>query len=209
MWTRKLTIFLILFPWVIGVPVAPFVGAQSTVHYLSDQELTPDKLIEILQPATAFRGINLKPQCDKYREATRGVEPITDAAAIRVLFAFNSAELTSATTDNLSKVAEALKSGELASYCFRIEGHADNVGSDAYNQSLSERRAESVVQYLAGRLSIEPERLLAVGYGESRPIDNNETEDGRQKNRRVQIVNLGTGESPPATKEDGARPPTP
>jgi outer membrane protein OmpA-like peptidoglycan-associated protein len=208
MWTRKITTFLILFSWVTGVPVAPFVGAQSTVHYLSDQELTPDKLIEILRPATAFRGINLKPQCDKYREATRGVEPITDAAAIRVLFAFNSAELTSATTDNLNKVAEALKSSELASYCFRIEGHADSIGSDPYNQSLSERRAQSVVQYLADRLGIEPERLLAVGYGESRPIDDNATEDGRQKNRRVQIVNLGTGDSP-ATKGDGAQPPTP
>ena len=208
MWPRKFTVVLVLFCWVIGVPAAPLVGAQSAVHYLSDQELTPDKLVEILKPATAFRGINLKPQCDKYREATRGVEPITDAAAIRVLFAFNSAELTSAATDNLGKVAEALKSSELASYCFRIEGHADNVGGDAYNQSLSERRAESVVQYLAARLGIEPERLLAVGYGESRPIDDNQTDEGRQKNRRVQIVNLGTGESP-ATKGDGARPPAP
>src|SRR5262245_32865935 len=108
MWPRKLTVVLVLVSWVTSFPATPFVGAQSAVHYLSDQELTPDKLVEILKPATAFRGINLKPQCDKYREATRGVAPITDAAAIRVLFAFNSAELTSAATDNLVKVAEAL-----------------------------------------------------------------------------------------------------
>jgi outer membrane protein OmpA-like peptidoglycan-associated protein len=208
MWLSKRTVALIPFFWLVSALSPSTVAAQSTVHYLSDQELTSDKLIEILKPATAFRGINLKPQCDKYRAATRGVEPITDAAAIRVLFAFDSAELTPVATENLNKVAEALKSSELASYCFRIEGHTDSVGSDAYNQSLSERRAESVVQYLAVRLGVEPERLLSVGYGKSRPIDDNATDDGRQKNRRVQIVNLGTGES---TVKEGssAQPPTP
>lgn len=208
MWLPKRAVSFILFSWLVSVLSVSPVAAQSAVHYLSDQELTSDKLIEILKPATAFRGINLKPQCDKYREATRGVEPITDAAAIHVLFAFNSADLTPVATDNLNKVAEALKSSELTSYCFRIEGHTDSIGSDTYNQSLSERRAESVVQYLAGRLGIEPERLLPVGYGKSRPIANNETDDGRQKNRRVQIVNLGTGES--TVKEgNSAQPPTP
>ena len=197
MWLIKGTVSFVLFSWLVSVLSVSPVEAQPAVHYLSDQELTSDKLIEILKPANAFRGINLKPQCDKYRAATRGVEPITDAAAIRVLFAFNSADLTPVATENLKKVAEALKSSDLSSYCFRIEGHTDSIGSDAYNQSLSERRAESVVQYLAGRLGIEPERLLPVGYGKTRPIDNNTTDEGRQKNRRVQIVNLGTGESAP------------
>jgi len=191
--TRKAVIFLILGAWAVGLPVAPPSAGQPAVHYLSDQELTADKLIEILRPATAMRGVNLKPQCEKYRGATRGIEPITEAAAIRVLFAFNAATLSPEAAGNLNKVAEALKSSDLASYCFRIEGHADNVGGDPYNQSLSERRAASVVQYLADRLGVEAARLLAVGYGESRPIDNNTTEEGRQKNRRVQIVNLGTG----------------
>jgi len=199
---RKATILLVLFTWALGIPVAPPSAGQSAVHYLSDQELTSDKLIEILRPATAMRGVNLKPQCEKYRGATRGIEPITEAAAIRVLFTFNSAALSPETEGNLNKVAEALKSSELASYCFRIEGHADSVGSDPYNQSLSERRASSVVQYLAGRLGVEQTRLLAVGYGESRPIDNNATEEGRQKNRRVQIVNLGTGAATPS--EEGS-----
>lgn len=194
---KKMVSFL-FFSWLMSALSPSFVAAQSAVHYLSDQELTSEKLIEILKPTTVFRGINLKPQCEKYREATRGVEPITDAAAIRVLFAFDSAELTPVAIENLNKVAEALKSSDLASFCFRIEGHTDSVGSDAYNQSLSDRRAESVVHYLSGRLGIEPERLLPVGYGETRPIDDNATDDGRQKNRRVQIVNLGTGEPSPS-----------
>ena len=204
---RKATIVLVLFLWALGIPVAPPSAGQSTVHYLSDQELTSDKLIEILRPATAMRGVNLKPQCEKYREATRGIEPITEAAAIRVLFTFNSATLSPEAESNLNKVAEALKSSDLVPYCFRIEGHADNVGSDSYNQSLSERRAASVVQYLAGHLGVEQTRLLAVGYGESRPIDNNATEEGRQKNRRVQIVNLGTGASPTSEEGNAQSPP--
>ena len=195
--TQKTVIFLVLFAWTLSLPVAPPTAGQSAVHYLSDQELTSDKLIDILRPATAMRGVNLKPQCEKYRGATRGIEPITEAAAIRVLFTFNSATLSPEAAGNLNKVAEALKSSDLASYCFRIEGHADNIGSDPYNQSLSDRRAASVVQYLADRLGVEPTRLLAVGYGESRPIDDNATEEGRQKNRRVQIVNLGTGAAAP------------
>ena len=206
--TRKVAIFPILLTWALSLPVAPPSAGQPAVHYLSDQELTSDKLIEILRPATAMRGVNLKPQCEQYRRATRGIEPITEAAALRVLFTFNSATLSPEAAGNLNKVAEALKSSDLASYCFRIEGHADNVGSDPYNQSLSDRRAASVVQYLADRLGVEPARLLAVGYGESRPIDNNDTEEGRQKNRRVQIVNLGTGSST-TSAEGGAQSPTP
>jgi OmpA-OmpF porin, OOP family len=205
--TRKAAIFPILFAWAFSLSVAPPSAGQSAVHYLSDQELTSDKLIEILRPATAMRGVNLKPQCEHYRKATRGIEPITEAAALRVLFTFNSATLSPEAVGNLNKVAEALKSSDLASYCFRIEGHADSVGSDPYNQSLSDRRATSVVQYLADRLGVEPTRLLAVGYGESRPIDNNDTEEGRQKNRRVQIVNLGTGSSTPS--EGGSAPSPP
>jgi outer membrane protein OmpA-like peptidoglycan-associated protein len=206
--TRKAAILPILLTWALSLPVALPSAGQPAVHYLSDQELTSEKLIEILRPATAMRGVNLKPQCEQYRRATRGIEPITEAAALRVLFTFNSATLSPEAAGNLNKVAEALKSGDLASYCFRIEGHADNIGSDPYNQSLSDRRAASVVQYLVDRLGVEPARLLAVGYGESRPLDNNDTEEGRQKNRRVQIVNLGTGGATPG--EGGSAPsPTP
>jgi outer membrane protein OmpA-like peptidoglycan-associated protein len=206
--TRKAAILPILLTWALSLPVALPSAGQPAVHYLSDQELTSEKLIEILRPATAMRGVNLKPQCEQYRRATRGIEPITEAAALRVLFTFNSATLSPEAAGNLNKVAEALKSSDLASYCFRIEGHADNVGSDPYNQSLSDRRAASVVQYLVDRRGVEPARLLAVGYGESRPLDNNATEEGRQKNRRVQIVNLGTGAATPG--EGGSAPsPTP
>ncbi|MCT7496092.1 OmpA family protein [Aliarcobacter cryaerophilus] len=68
-----------------------------------------------------------------------------------------------------------------------IEGHTDSVGSDAYNQKLSERRAASVVKALT-ELGVEKSRLKAVGYGKTRPIASNETAEGRAENRRVQAV---------------------
>jgi len=71
----------------------------------------------------------------------------------------------------------------------RIEGHTDSIGSAEFNQKLSERRAEAVRQYLLERLDA-PRAIEAVGFGESRPIANNETPEGRRKNRRIDIIFL-------------------
>jgi OOP family OmpA-OmpF porin len=68
-----------------------------------------------------------------------------------------------------------------------IEGHTDSVGSDAYNQKLSERRANSVRDYLV-RQGIDSSRITTRGYGESRPIASNATPEGRAQNRRADII---------------------
>jgi len=67
-----------------------------------------------------------------------------------------------------------------------VYGHTDSTGSDSYNQALSQRRANAVSSYLAGR-GVSPQRLIAQGLGESRPIADNSTEAGRAQNRRVEI----------------------
>jgi opacity protein-like surface antigen len=69
-----------------------------------------------------------------------------------------------------------------------IEGHTDSVGSAAYNQKLSQKRADSVRDYLIQNFNISPDRLTAKGYGEESPVTTNETEEGRRKNRRIQAV---------------------
>jgi outer membrane protein OmpA-like peptidoglycan-associated protein len=117
--------------------------------------------------------------------------PVADIAAIRVTFAFNSNALTPESVPALKALGEALKSNELASSCIQIEGHTDSKGSDAYNRQLSRRRAQSVIQYLVQELGVPQDRLIPVGKGESEPIADNSIDAGRQKNRRVQIVNLG------------------
>jgi outer membrane protein OmpA-like peptidoglycan-associated protein len=67
-----------------------------------------------------------------------------------------------------------------------VLGHTDSTGSDAYNQALSERRAESVANFLANS-GVQRARLATKGYGESQPIASNSTEAGRAANRRVEI----------------------
>lgn len=67
----------------------------------------------------------------------------------------------------------------------QVEGHADSTGSEAYNQSLSLKRAQAVVNYLTNKLGIAPSRLKAVGFGESKPAVSNATREGRAQNRRV------------------------
>jgi outer membrane protein OmpA-like peptidoglycan-associated protein len=69
-----------------------------------------------------------------------------------------------------------------------IEGHTDSHGGDELNQALSQKRAESVLQYMINAMRIPTYRLIATGYGETRPIASNETESGRTRNRRIDIV---------------------
>ncbi|MCB9676161.1 MAG: OmpA family protein [Alphaproteobacteria bacterium] len=77
-----------------------------------------------------------------------------------------------------------------------IAGHTDNQGSESYNQRLSQQRAESVREYLIGK-GVDPQRLVAAGYGETRPIDTNRTPTGRERNRRVEFNLLDAEEGTP------------
>ena len=67
-----------------------------------------------------------------------------------------------------------------------VEGHTDSVGTDQYNQRSSERRAEAVRNVLVNEYGVQGNRVNSVGYGESRPVADNSTEEGRQINRRVE-----------------------
>ena len=69
-----------------------------------------------------------------------------------------------------------------------VEGHTDAFGSDETNHTLSQTRAEAVVHHLLGSMQISPTKLSSVGYGESRPVANNETQAGRKRNRRIDVV---------------------
>jgi OOP family OmpA-OmpF porin len=107
-----------------------------------------------------------------------------------VYFEFNSADLKPEAANLLRKVGKALTTTDLESFSFSVEGHTDNVGAENFNADLSKRRADAVRRFLE-RAGIAPGRLRAIGRGESDPVDSNSTEDGREHNRRVEIINLG------------------
>lgn len=99
-------------------------------------------------------------------------------------FEFDSAKLTQEGMDALSPTADSLKANSKVRVS--IQGHTDSQGPDSYNQGLSERRAEAVKSYLVGK-GIAAGRISTLGFGESKPIADNATKEGRAKNRRVEI----------------------
>jgi len=110
---------------------------------------------------------------------------LTDVISLEgVTFGFNSAEITA---DERGTLAEAVSILErYPNVRVEVAGHTDSVGNPTYNLNLSQRRAESVVEFLVER-GIDGDRMVARGYGQNEPIADNATEAGRAMNRRVEL----------------------
>jgi outer membrane protein OmpA-like peptidoglycan-associated protein len=181
----------------LGLALTQSLHAQP--KHLTDltgrQDLTPAEIATALKPLavtpSGIRAKGLPAIALEPGQRTRGITPGLAAIAMTVQFAFDSAEILAESKPNLDSLGTALRSPELATYQIRIEGHTDSIGRPEYNQHLSSRRAESVKQYLVQQGGVTPERLAIVGRGEDENIADNKTSTGRQKNRRVEFVNLG------------------
>ncbi|WP_238395740.1 OmpA family protein [Pontibacter pudoricolor] len=123
------------------------------------------------------------------------VERVGEAIRINfdsgILFATNSAELSASAKQDIAKLAQTLKEYEGTNVI--IEGHTDNTGSYELNQKLSERRAQSVLNY-AKSVGVDGSRLQAKGYSYDQPIADNSTVAGRSQNRRVEIIIIANEE---------------
>lgn len=139
----------------------------------------------------AIIGRHMDKQAAELRKDLKGakVERVGEGIKITfdsgLLFGFDQASLTSTSQGNLQNLAETLKKYEDTNIL--IEGHTDSKGTEEYNQTLSEQRANSVSSYLTG-LGVSTGRISDVGYGESMPIATNDTEAGRSSNRRVEVA---------------------
>ncbi len=102
-----------------------------------------------------------------------------------VLFEFDSARLTTAASRTVREIASVV--GGIPDRRISVEGHTDSLGTVAYNQKLSENRARSVAQELSTN-GISRRQIVTRGFGESDPISSNQTENGRRRNRRVEVV---------------------
>ncbi len=146
---------------------------------------------EPLDTLHAFQSFNfdlkgLRHYQEKYLEIP--LQPIEKGAKFvlnNIFFDFNSAELKPESKLELNRLVKFLK--EHSNIRITVAGHTDIIGTEEYNQKLSERRAKAVADYLI-RNGIDPKRINVIGYGSKKPIAPNDTEEGRAKNRRVEIV---------------------
>lgn len=110
------------------------------------------------------------------------------AEVYSIYFEFNSAAIKEESRETLDEIAAIL--GRRPDWRLSIEGHTDSIDSDEYNLDLSRRRAVAVQDALVAEYGVGPARLTTGGFGEARPVDTNETLEGRARNRRVELVRL-------------------
>jgi outer membrane protein OmpA-like peptidoglycan-associated protein len=160
---------------VVNAPNAVILRGQAIQFVLAGSEQTPT-LLRNLRIAAGGRKLYEALAADG-RVATQGI-----------LFDTGSDRLRPESTPTLKEIGEMLR--QHAGLRLRIEGHTDNVGSAEANQVLSGRRAAAVRQYLLTTYGVDAARLEAVGVGPARPVAPNSTPEGRQRNRRVELVRL-------------------
>jgi len=131
------------------------------------------------------------PAPERPKPAPEKPKPVAEKVtfAADVLFDFDKAVIKPEGKSKLDDISNKVRGINLEVVI--AIGHADSTGSDAYNQRLSVRRAESVKAYLVSK-GIEPNRIYTEGKGEKQPVADNKTRDGRAKNRRVEIEVIGT-----------------
>jgi outer membrane protein OmpA-like peptidoglycan-associated protein len=179
-----------------------------------DSNVSADQILHALQPKPLTRGLSIGPQADpadKAREIhfvdtlrnrkTRSLstgerEEIAEIASTKpnidldIQFDYNSAEISKTSMPAVQELGKALSNASLKGSTFVVAGHTDAIGSEGYNQDLSERRADTIKRYLTEKYGIVGTDLVTVGYGKSKPKDPNAPMD--PINRRVQVVNMDT-----------------
>ena len=121
----------------------------------------------------------------------RAVAPVLPRRLqIPIEFPSGAADIPVNYYEQLDKIGNVMLLGRFKNLHLKIEGHTDDIGHREKNQKLSEERAESVKRYLVERFQIDPKRLQIEGWGERRSRDTNETDEGRRKNRRVELVHM-------------------
>jgi OOP family OmpA-OmpF porin len=106
-------------------------------------------------------------------------------AETSVKFGFNKDNLTSQSKESLDQMAGSIATTK--GYIITLEGGTDSVGSANYNYDLSQRRANSVIQYLASKYNVPAHKIYVIGLGKDKPVETNKTREGRADNRRVDV----------------------
>ena len=125
------------------------------------------------------------------REQIAAAAALKPSIDIEISFDYRSAKISRSAASAVNTLGKALSSSDLKGTTFVLAGHTDGKGSLPYNQELSEKRVDTVRQYLVSHFKLSPTSLVAVGYGKTKP--KNENDPFGPENRRVQIVNMADG----------------
>ncbi len=153
-------------------------------RYQIDDVIGRRGAINLLSVGAVYRFGSSRPARDVEEPVTRRDQLREEyCTTLDIKFAIDSADIQSEGIEQLITVGNFLKKYNDSSAM--IEGHTDDVGSDEYNMDLSQRRAESAMNYLVQEQGVSGRRISAKGFGETRPVASNETEEGKRENRRV------------------------
>ena len=166
--------------WILAIVLA-FVAACATTE---EQKPAP-------QPEQPKEAPKPPPEAAKPKPAPEKPKPVAEKVtfAADVLFDFDKSDIKPEGRSKLDDLAGKMKTINLEVVI--AIGHTDSIGTDAYNQKLSVRRAEAVKKYLSSK-GVEGNRIYTEGKGEKQPVASNKTKEGRAKNRRTEIEVIGT-----------------
>ena len=198
-----------------GLSIVTFGAALSMTAGLAfaGDTVSADKILGALKPKPVTRGLSAAPvdtaaqaketsfvdtlRNRKTRSLSLGErQEIAEIAAtkpkidLEIRFDYNSADISKDSTSAVQELGKALSNADLKGSTFVVAGHTDAQGGEAYNQDLSERRADTIKKYLTDKYGIAGANLVTVGYGKTQPKDPNAPMD--PANRRVQVVNMDT-----------------
>jgi outer membrane protein OmpA-like peptidoglycan-associated protein len=193
--------------------VAAALSISTGMALAGDNEVTADQILKALAPRKPLtRGLSMAPPADPAGNTAEGkfVDSLRNRNArslstgereqiativkdkpnidLDITFDYNSSNISTKAQPAARALGKALSSDDLKRSTFLVAGHTDAIGSDAYNQDLSERRADSIKRYLVDKFGIAGSDLVTVGYGKTRPKDPAHPID--PSNRRVQVVNM-------------------
>jgi outer membrane protein OmpA-like peptidoglycan-associated protein len=183
-------LFLLWFALSLAVSPGPAFGEENPVGNPISKEaqelITREQFIDMLRIRA--------PESDYPEKRLRAMDTEEDKPArvtVNILFKVGSTELAGDfSVRQMQEAGEALSSDDLAGYRFEIAGHTDDTGTREDNLKLSQERAQAVKDFLVKFYGIDPDRLVARGYGESVPVASNLTEEGRARNRRVVFTRI-------------------
>jgi outer membrane protein OmpA-like peptidoglycan-associated protein len=178
------------------------------------KNVSSDQILNALQPKQLTRGMSAGPQADPTvkakeisfirtlrnrktrslslgeREEILAITSDKPKIDLDIQFDYNSDKITTTSMPSVQALGKALSDANLKGSTFVVAGHTDAIGGEAYNQDLSERRADTIKRYLTEKYGISGTDLVTVGYGKTKPKDPNAPMD--PINRRVQVVNMDT-----------------